>query len=201
MHKNFKLNCAKQNQESNIALLFVLILFFIIKSTTSTKTVWSAYTFRGWNYVTTIVYLTLGKILFHTDMTSLCCHNTSCGITFINFTWLLEKAPTENILKITTLLKVRNIRSLKHKFDEFVSMSFYFFGINSTNYSAYAHIYWKFHIIEGLKTNLLVSNNILAIERVIIDPINKSIIISSYQVILSIATRQKSHLMQKKGLN
>ena len=74
-------------------------------------------------------------------------------------------------------------------------MSFYFPGINSTNRPAYAHIYKELYIVKGLKANLLVGNNILDMERVIIDLANKSAMISSCQVTISVVTRLRGHLV------
>ena len=101
---------------------------------------------------------------------------------------------------MATLLKVRGIRFSKHELDEFVSMSLYFLGIDSTNCPAYAHIHRKLHIVEELKANLLVGNDILAIKRVIIDLGNKSAMISSCQVTISISARPRDHLVRRKVL-
>lgn len=114
-----------------------------------------------------------GKILMHISITSLYCFKTGCDITFVDRAWLFKKTLTEKILKMATLLKVRGIKSSRHKLDEFVSMSFYFPSIELTNRLAYAHIYGELYIIERLKANLLMSNDILAMERVIIDLANK----------------------------
>lgn len=180
IHKYLKLNYIGQNQENNrIALPPVPMLPPVIKSTASTEAVGSEYAFRGWNYATAIVCLTLGKISLHTDVISLCFLDIGCVFTFVDHAWLLEMAPTEKILKMATQLKVRGIRSSRHESDEFVSMSLYFPGINSTNHPAYTHIHKKLHIVERLKANLLVGNNILAMERVIIDLATKSAMISS----------------------
>ena len=114
--------------------------------------------------------------------------------------WLFEKAPTEKILKMVTSLKVKDIKTSRHELDKFVSMSLYFPGINLTNRPAYAHIHRKLYLVNKLKANLLVSNNILAIKRVIIDLDNKSAIISSCQMTIFIAGRLKGRPVQRKVL-
>ena len=125
------------------------------------------------------VYLMLGKIPLHTDMTLLCCLDTSCEIILMDRAWLFDKAPTKKILKMATLLKVRDIGTLRHESNKFVSMSLYFPDINSTNCPTYAHIYRKLYLVDGLKANFLISNNILAIERGVMNLANKSAMISS----------------------
>lgn len=97
-------------------------------------------------------------------------------------------------------LKVREIESLKHESNECISMSLYFSRIELRNHPIYAHIFQKLHLVKGLKANLLVGNNILATERVIIDFANKTTIILSYQVIISVTTQSIGYPVQKKVL-
>lgn len=79
-------------------------------------------------------------------------------------------------------------------------MFLYFPDIDSTNHPAYAHIHRELSLVDGLKANLLVDNNILATERVVIDLANKSAIISSCQMTISAAARPRGSLVQKKVL-
>lgn len=200
IYKHLKSNCIRQNQENNTALSLVPIFFSVIKFTTSIKTIGSGYAFMGLNYVTAIVCLILGKIPLYTDVNLLCCLDIGCGVIFVDRTQLLKKALTEKILKIATLLKVRGIGSSKYKSDKFISMSLYFPSIDSTNHPAYAHIQQVLHIVKESKANLLVGNDILAMKKVIIDLANKSVMISSYQVTISITAKLKDHLVQRKVL-
>ncbi len=92
------------------------------------------------------------------------------------------------------------IGASRHESDKFVSMSLYFPDIDSTNRPAYAHIHRELHLANGLKANLLVGNDILATERVIIDLANKSAMISSCQVTISVVTRPRGRPVQRKVL-
>lgn len=87
-----------------------------------------------------------------------------------------------------------------HESDEFVSMSLYFPSIDSTNHPAYAHIHRELHIVKRFKANLLVGNDILATKRVIIDLVNKSAMILSCQMTISIAAWPKDYPVQRKVL-
>lgn len=147
-----------------------------------------------------IVCFTLGKISLHTDVTSLYCLDTVCGITLADRVCLFDKALTKKILKMATPLKVRGIGISRHESNKFVSMSLYFPGIDLTNRPAYTHIYKKLHFVDELKANLLVDNNILATERVVIDLANKSAMILSCQVTISVTTRLRSRPVQRKVL-
>ena len=101
---------------------------------------------------------------------------------------------------MATPLKVRGIGTLKHELDKFVSIFLYFSGINLTNHPPNAHIYKKLHLVNRFKANLLVRNNIMATKRVIIDFANKSAMISSYQVPISVAARPRGRPVQRKVL-
>ena len=79
-------------------------------------------------------------------------------------------------------------------------MSLYFPGIDSTNRPAYAQIHRELYIVKGLKENLLVGNNILVMERVIINLANKSAMILSCQVTISVAARPRVYPVQRKVL-
>lgn len=98
------------------------------------------------------------------------------------------------------LLKVKGIGSLRHELDEFVSIFLYFLDINLTNYLAYIYIYKELQIVEGLKENLLVSNDILTLKKVIIGLTTKFAIISSCQIAIFITARLKSYPIQRKTL-
>lgn len=83
-------------------------------------------------------------------------------------------------------LKVKSMRSSKPKSDEFVSMSLYFLGTNSKNRSFYTQISQELYLVKGLKANLLIGNEILAIKKLIINITNKTAMISSCEVIISV---------------
>lgn len=178
----------------------ILILFFIIKSTTNIKVIRSRYIFKGWNYITITVYFFLGKISLFINIMSLCYFNTSGSVFFIDCIWLLKKVLTEKILKMATPLKVIGIEFSKHKLDKFVSISLYFLGTDSRNCLSHTYIYPKLYLVEGLKVNLLVSNNILATERMIIDLAKKTAMISNCQVTIFVITRPRYYPVQRKVL-
>lgn len=192
LYKYLKLSCAKQNQTNNAASALIFELFPVIKSTFGTEIVGSRYTFKNQNYTIAIICLTFYQISLQTNITFLYCLDTSCGVILIDCVQFLKKVLIEKILKMAILLKVRGIRSLKHKLDKFVFISLYFSGINSKNRPVYAHIYQKLYLIKGLKANLLVNNNILVIKRVVINIANKTALILSCQVIISVTPWLKS---------
>lgn len=111
LHKHLKLNCVGQNQINTKTPTLAPVIQHVIKSTNGPKAVGSGYALKVWNYTTTIVCLTLGKILLYTDVISLCYLDTGCGVTLVDRVWLFDKALTKKILKMATLLKFKSIRT------------------------------------------------------------------------------------------
>lgn len=58
-------------------------------------------------------------------------------------------------------LKVRSIGVPKHKSKEFILTIIYIAGIDKTSCKVYASINYELHLINGLRTNMLISNNVL----------------------------------------
>ncbi len=87
-------------------------------------------------------------------------------------------------------LKVRGIGASKHESDEFVLMPIYFLTFDEHKQPVYARIYRKMHLIDGLKANMLVGNDIIALESIMIDLANPTAFITSCNVWIAITARQ-----------
>lgn len=85
------------------------------------------------------------------------------------------------------------MESLKYKLDEFILIFLYFLNTNFRNCLTNAYINQEFNLIEILKVNLLVDNNIFVTKGVIIHLAIKIAKISSYQAIISVITRPKGY--------
>lgn len=64
----------------------------------------------------------------HATPDKLCYLDTSCGVTLVDRSWLIQWLSNQKISKMTVPLKVRGIGSAKHDSNEFVSVSLYFLG-------------------------------------------------------------------------
>lgn len=88
-----------------------------------------------------------------------------------------KKKPKPKISAIPVLLKVRNIGASKHKSREFALTTFYIPGFNYDQRKVYIYIKCKLYLIEGLKANMLIGNNILYTKSFLINLLNFSIYI------------------------
>ena len=101
---------------------------------------------------------------------------------------------------MSTPLRVRGIRAPKHKSGEFAALSLYFPGKNNTGQLVYASLTCKIHLVEDLKANLLIGNDIMSPEGFVIDVKGKSALIRSCGVTVFIDTRQRGQFLTRKLL-
>lgn len=98
-------------------------------------------------------------------------------------------------------LKVKNIGISKYKSENFALTTIYISGIDEKNREVYLSITCKLHLVDRLKANKLVSNNMLYIEGF---AINLSIffetLIHSCSVKININARQHSKFLRWKTL-
>lgn len=100
----------------------------------------------------------------------------------VNREWLYKYIPDEKILEMAVPLKLRSIRTSKHESDKFVSMSIYFLEVDKHKQLVYTYIYCKMYLVDSLKANILVENNIIVLEGIMIDLANFTIFITSYNI-------------------
>lgn len=124
----------------------------------------------------------------------------SCGVTLVDKEWLCQHVPDEKILKMLVFLKVRGIRASKHELDKFLLISIDFLGFDEHKQPVYARIYREMHLVDGLKANILVENDIIAPEDIMIDLANSTTFITSYNVRIAITARQKGQPLRKKSM-
>lgn len=101
---------------------------------------------------------------------------------------------------MSTPLKVRRIRASKHESREFAALSLYFPGKNNTGQLVYASLTCEIHLVEDLKANLLIGNDIMSSEGFVIDVKGKSALIGSCGVTVPIDARQRGQFLTRKLL-
>lgn len=147
--------------------------------------------FRVWSYVTTLVTLFPYVVLLQLDLTTSGYLNTGYNMTFVNKKWLCKHAPDKIILKMAIPLKIYSIRTSKYKFDKLILMPIYFLRVDKHKQLIYTCIYCKMHLVDYLKTNILVGNNIIILKGIIIDLANSITFITNCNVLIAITTRQR----------
>ena len=101
---------------------------------------------------------------------------------------------------MSTPLKVRGIGASRHESDEFTALSLYFPGKDGAGKLVYASLRCEIHLVEGLRANLLIGNDIILPENFVIDIEKKTTLIGSCGVIVPISARQREQFLIRKLL-
>ena len=101
---------------------------------------------------------------------------------------------------MSTPLKMRGIGASKHESGEFAALSLYFPGRDTAGQQVYAFLTCEIHLIEGLRANLLIGNDIMSLEGFIIDIKRRNILIGSCGVTVPIDARQRGQFLTRRLL-
>lgn len=101
---------------------------------------------------------------------------------------------------MSTPLKVRDIGASKHESLEFAALSLYFPGKNAVGNLVYAALRCEIHLVEGLRANLLVSNDIMSPEAMVIDLGKKTAVMGACGVSIDVNARQRGQFLARKLL-
>lgn len=97
-------------------------------------------------------------------------------------------------------LKVKKIGTSKHNLEKFALFTLYILGLNKENSIIYLCIKLKLHMINSLKANILISNNIFYTKSFSIDFVNISTQIASYAIDIVINTRHYFKFLKRRVL-
>lgn len=114
--------------------------------------------------------------------------------------WLTKKHLSQKISTMPVLLKVRGIGVSRHKSEEFAFTALYMPGLDQKGSEIYACINCKLHLIEGLKANMLIGNNVLCTKSFTINFASAFAHIFSYEVIIVIKARNHLQLLRRNVL-
>lgn len=95
------------------------------------------------------------------------------------------------------LLKVKNISVSKYKSKEFALTALYIPSFDRKNSDIYACIKCELHLIDHLKANMLIVNNVLYTKSFSIDLTNASAQIGSCRVDIVISARYHSDFLKR----
>ena len=101
---------------------------------------------------------------------------------------------------MSTPIKFRGIDASKHESSEFTALSLYFPGKNAVGDLVYAALRCEIHLMEGLRTNLLVGNDIMSLEAMVINLEKKTAIIGTCGISIDENARQRGQFLTKKLL-
>ena len=101
---------------------------------------------------------------------------------------------------MSTPLNVRGIGALKYESSKFAALSLYFPGKNAVGDLVYAALRYEIHLVEGLRANLLVGNDIMSPEAMVINLGKKTAIIGTCGVSIDVNARQRGKFLARKLL-
>lgn len=95
------------------------------------------------------------------------------------------------MLKMATPLKVRSIETLKHKTDKYILEALYFPAISNKGQRIVACIRCKLYLVDNLRANILIGNDIIGTKGITIDIAKKKTYVPSCKAPLLISARQQ----------
>ena len=150
------------------------------------KNVKSDYDFRKWQYASVDVILIIG-------MKSLSeCINIETEITLSDITFFKSQIKNISIRTMTSSIIVNELETTKHFTNKYVIVSMYFSDKNQNDKSTTALITKEIHLVDNLKTNIFIENDILESEKFDVFISTSSAHIESCDIIISIFVRNRS---------
>lgn len=110
-------------------------------------------------------------------------------MTLVNKNWLLWQFPIQKIKEMFTFLKVQRIKVSRHESAQYAEVSLFLPREDNERQKVYAFIKCELHLVERLKTNILIGNNILTPESFVLYIGLNYAVMGSYNIKIIIRTR------------
>ena len=182
LHKHFK-RC-KRNLSIEIFHVAIATKFFTFDSNKDVLIklnvsiiIDTRFVFRSWHYVMIIMSFFCSKASHNI------CINIDCTMSLIDRVFVTNLKLVTQIKKINVSIFVRNIDTFRHVTNDYLMLSMYIQDTIDKRKTT-THLRQKIHIIDNLKTKLLLSMNIMSFKRMIIDMNLKQFTIKSCQSLI-----------------
>ena len=200
LHKHLKDGCVGPLQPSLPGTPASTSPIPIITSKSVVPAMGSGLAFRGWTYATAAVTLVPQVLPLETDPSATACLNIGCGVTLVDKNWLLRQLSHQKIKEMSTPLKVRGIGTSKHESAQFAEVSLFLPGESNEGQKVYASIRCELHLVEGLRANILIGNDMLAPESFVLNISLGHALVGSCGVKIIIRARQRGQFLKRKLL-
>ena len=161
----------------------------IVSDVDFSKNVDTDHDFRDWSYARIHVAL-----FFIVDVESVCL-DIDAEIAFCDRQFFKKQASNVFIRIMITLISVRELDVDKHITVEYVIL-FMYFSDQKNDVTIKIKIIRKIHLIDNLKINMLLSNDVIESKKIDVSISNKSIYIDNYEVIVSFEVRTSRVIVQ-----
>ena len=98
---------------------------------------------------------------------------------------------------MATPLKVRGIGTSKHKTNKYVLKVLYFPAISNKGQRVIAYIHCKHHLVDNLRANILIGNDIIGTKSITIDIANGKVYFLKCKAIVPITAKQHGQLIRR----
>ena len=102
------------------------------------------------------------------------------------------------IIKIISSLRIREIKINKYEIDKYIIMKIYFSKINPRENKVFIYLRRKIYIVDDLRIKMLINNDIIDLESIVINIVNKTTYINNCKIIIKISTRSHNEFIKKK---
>ena len=160
----------------------------------------SGLAFKGWSYVTTLITFDPAILTAISDPDTSVCLDTGCGVSLVDKAWLAKQYPSQKINTMPVPLKVRGIGACRHESGEFALTALYKPGFDRGGSEVYACVQCKLHLVDHLKANMLIGNNVLYTEGFTINLANASAHILSCGMTILISASSHSQFLKRNVL-
>lgn len=172
----------------------------IIISKSMASAMGSGLALQGWTYATAAVTLVPQVLPLESDPGATAYFDTGCGVTLVDKHWLLRQLPDQKIKEMSTPLKVREIGASKHESAQFAELSLFLPGENNKGQKVYTSFKCELHLVEGLRANMLIGNNILAPENFVLNIGLGHAVVRSCGVKITMKAKQRGQFLKRKLL-
>lgn len=110
-------------------------------------------------------------------------------MTLVHKNWLLRQLPRQKIKEMSIPLKVREIGASKYESAQFAEVSLFLPGETNKGQKVYASIQCKLYLVKGLRANIFIGNDILALESFMLNVGLSHALVGSCRVKITIKAR------------
>ena len=152
--------------------------------------------FREYHYVTTLIKKTSN------EKTKGCCLNTNCSLLIDEQAYINKIFSNAEVRQLVTSLSIRDIKNTIYSSNKYIVIDVFinnYIKKNNKRISAIDKFLIEIHIVDDLKTNLLLSNNVFKAQRAAININTQTATLANCNnLIVSINITTKKNADQKR---
>ena len=150
--------------------------------------------FRSWSYVKENVSL------IENEKKSDVCFDTDVNVTLIDAIFFHRQNFDVSIRQMITSLTMRDLNISQHQNSNYAIVSMYFVDVKNDN-SVKTLIRREVHLVNNLKINMFIDNDVIVSENVVLDLIKKQALIDNCDVIIALDVRSRVNHVQQRSIH